>query len=436
MGRILVVDDEPGLRAFVATALRRDGHEVTVASTGDEALNLLARSSFALVVTDLRMPGRDGLAVLDQVRAEHPETEVIVLTAHGTVDVAVDAMKRGAFDFLQKPVSSPGELRAVVTRALERHDLRARVEGARRADGLALTWGAPAMAPVVDALHKVAPTHATVLLLGASGVGKEVAARAVHTWSDRAEGPFVAVNCATLSPTLLESELFGHERGAFTGATARRRGKVELADGGTFFLDEVGELDLGLQARLLRVLQERAFERVGGEQTVHVDVRWVAATNRDLERRVREGSFREDLWYRLSVFPIRLPPLRERREDIPALAATLLTRVGASLGRPGLRLAQDAVAALQAAPWPGNVRELANTLERAAILAEGDELGAADLRLPGAPSPVARPTSLAEAEEAAIRAALDAVGGNRRKAAEILGIGERTLYEKLRGWRP
>lgn len=429
MPHVLVVDDEPGVRSFAVTALKRAGMEVAEAADAPEALRRLRRESFAVVVTDLRMPGPDGLSLLDQVRADHPDTEVIVLTAYGTIDTAVDAMKRGAFDFLQKPVESPEALRAVVRRAMERHALRAHAE-ASQGGVPTLTWGAPSMVPVVSALQKVARTQSTVLLLGESGVGKEVAANAIHAWSPRAARPFVAVNCASLSPTLLESELFGHERGAFTGAAARRRGRLELADGGTFFLDEVGELEPGLQARLLRVLQERRFERVGGEQTVEVDVRIVAATNRDLEVRVREGSFREDLYYRLAVFPVRLPPLRERRADIVPLARTLLARIGADLGRRGLRLADSALEALAGGDWPGNVRELSNALERAAILADTDVI---TLSAPPARAPAAAP-SLAEAETAAIRAALDLHGGNRRRAAEHLGIGERTLYDKLKAY--
>jgi len=297
----------------------------------------------------------------------------------------------------------------------------------------------------------VAATDATVLLLGESGTGKEVAARAVHRWSARAHGPFVAVNCAALSPALLESELFGHEKGAFTGAHARRRGRIELAEGGTFFLDEIGELEAGLQAKLLRVLQERRFERVGGQQTVEAGVRWIAATNRDLAAMVKGGAFREDLYHRLAVFPVRMPPLRERREDIVPLAERLLAGVARSLGRPGLRLAEDARAALAGADWPGNVRELGNVLERSAILADGAEIGADDLPLLSYAAPAPAPaggtsgtaagatpgtgptsTTMEDAEREAIRRALDTSGGNRRQAALRLGIGLRTLYEKLK----
>jgi two-component system response regulator FlrC len=444
MARILVIDDEEGLRAFLAEALARDGHEVTTAASGEAGLAVLAKHAFAVVLTDLRMPGVDGMAVVRHLRAEHPDTEVIVLTAHGTVESAVDAMKLGAFDYLQKPLSSPAELRLLVARALERRQLiHLRDRAALEAPGAPmLTWGDPVMAPVVAAIRRVAPTAATVLLVGESGTGKEVAARALHEASGRAPGPFVAVNCAALAETLLESELFGHEKGAFTGATERRRGRIELADGGTFFLDEVGELRPELQAKLLRALQEKKVERVGSSRSLDVDVRWIAATNRDLHAMMRAGTFREDLYHRLAVFPIALPPLRARRADIAPLAATLLARACRELKRPALRLGDEARAALVAADWPGNVRELANVLERAAILCDRDEVGVGDLWLdvtvPSA-SPAATPArvepelaTLAEQERVAIERALALHGGHRRRAAEHLGIGLRTLYDKLK----
>jgi len=322
-----------------------------------------------------------------------------------------------------------------VGRAVERHRLRAFREVHAASGAPPLTYGAPAMATAEKALRKVAATDATVLLLGESGSGKEVAARAVHRWSARASGPFVAVNCAALSPELLESELFGHEKGAFTGAHARQRGRIELATGGTFFLDEIGELALGLQAKLLRVLQEKRFERVGGHQVVEADVRWVAATNRNLADMMQKGAFREDLYHRLSVFPLRLPSLRERREDIPPLARHLLGRAARDLGKPTLTLSEDAVTVLSAAAWPGNIRELANVLERSAILAERDEISADDLALlPGGidDAAAATPTTVSAVERDAIVRALAATSGNRRLAAARLGIGLRTLYDKLK----
>ncbi|AEI67703.1 sigma-54-dependent transcriptional regulator [Corallococcus macrosporus] len=445
MARILVADDEEGVRSFLAEALEYEGHSVTTAADGEEAARLMARQGVDLLLTDLRMPGMDGLTLLRKVREEQPDVEVVVLTAVGTVESAVAAMKAGAFDYLLKPVGSPAELRLTVARALERRALlNWKTEARQSAGDVELSWGAPAMAPVVEALRKVAPTQATVLLVGESGTGKEVTARALHQWSERADGPFVAVNCAALTETLLESELFGHEKGAFTGAVAQRRGRVELAQGGTFFLDEVGELKAELQAKLLRVLQERRFERVGGTRTLEADVRWVAATNRDLKAMMARGEFREDLYHRLAVFPIRLPSLRERREDLRPLAALLLRRIGDELGRPGLRLSPEAVARLEAFAWPGNVRELRNALERAAILADGpvveprhlwlDPTGAGGTAAEASTSEGGRlpDLTLEELERRAIEQAIADEAGNRKRAAQRLGIGLRTLYDKLR----
>jgi two-component system, NtrC family, response regulator AtoC len=441
MARILIADDEAGLREFLTDALELDDHVVVAAKDGREAAKLLDERGFDLVLTDLKMPGLDGMALLRKVRAEQPEIEVIVMTAYGTVDNAVEAMKLGAFEYLQKPISGPDELRLLVARAVEHRGLKDRVAGAsRRGDepaGPPLTYGDPAMKPVVEAIEKVARTAATVLLLGESGTGKEVAARAIHAQSPRALKPFMAINCAALSEQLLESELFGHEKGAFTGATERKRGRLELADGGTFFLDEVGELRPELQAKLLRVLQERRFERVGGSRTLEVDVRWIAATNRDLRAMIDDGRFREDLYHRLAVFPIKLPPLRERKHDLLSLASTLLDRIARDLKRPRPRLSPAAEQRLLAARWRGNVRELANTLERAAILAEGDTIDASHIWIEDSdkPSPAAASAEvkpLVELEREAILHALEVVGGNRRRAAELLGIGERTLYDKLK----
>ena len=381
MARVLVVDDEEGLRSFVAEALETDGHDVTQADSAETALEALAKRTFDLVITDLKMPGMGGIELIRAAATDQPELQFIVITAHGNVETAVEAMRLGAFDYLQKPVSGPAELRIMATRALERRELgdardRAAVTSQK---GPSLGYGDPAMEAVVVHLGKVAPTNATVLLMGESGTGKEVAARAVHDLSGRRHGPFVAVNCATLSADLLASELFGHEKGSFTGAASRKRGRIELAHGGTFLLDEVGELEPGLQAKLLRVIQEKTFERVGGTQPIEVDVRWIAATNRDLRAQMDTGAFREDLYHRLSVFPVSLPALRDRPRDIAPLSTALLERIARDLKRPRLSLDRGARAALAAASWPGNIRELANVLERAAILADGDVISADQL---------------------------------------------------------
>ena len=431
--RVLVADDEEGIREFVAESLEKEGHEIVTAGDGAEALALARAEPFDVILTDLKMPKLDGMSLVRTLRTEQPDVEIVVLTAFGDVATAVEAMKLGVFDYLQKPVSSPSAVRELVKNALGRRKLMAQpTESApSRAQ---LTFGAPSMAPVVAALMKVAKSGATVLLQGESGTGKEVAARMLHDTSPRKDAPFVAINCAVLTESLLESELFGHEKGAFTGAHAQRRGRIELADGGTFLLDEVGELKASLQAKLLRVLEERSFERLGGSQLIEVDVRWVAATHRDLRAMVKEGTFREDLYHRLAVFPIRLPPLRERREDIVPLAQALVRELAGDKAPPKI----DAALAerLRSESWPGNVRELRNALERAMILSDGDVLRPEHLWLEGAAdtseSPKSHSGSLEDMERSAIEATLRDVGGNRKAAAAKLGIGLRTLYEKLK----
>jgi two-component system response regulator FlrC len=433
VSRILVVDDEAILRDAMAEALRRSGHEVDAFDAGAPALDRFAALGAQLVITDLKMPGLDGLAVLDEVRRIDPSVPVLLVTAHGTVEAAVAAMKRGAHDFIIKPFPLE-ELELTVGRALEHRRLAAENELLRaRVDeaGSGVVWG-PETRGLLALLERAAASDATVLVSGESGTGKEVAARTLHRLSRRSAGPFLCVNCAALSAGLLESELFGHERGAFTGADRLRKGRFELAEGGTLLLDEVSEIDLNLQAKLLRVLQERAFERVGSSQPRRADVRVIATTNRDLPTEVAKGRFREDLYYRLNVLPVRMPPLRERRGEIPALADHFLAR-------HRKRLAAGAMERLCAYGWPGNVRELANVIERAAVLSPGDEI-ASDLLAPwlegparGEPGVVG--VSLETVERRAIEENLRANGGNREKTARQLGITSRTLRDKLKRWR-
>jgi len=430
LAKILIAEDEEGIRSFMTEALRLDGHDVTAVGDGAEAQQALLAQPFALLITDVKLPGADGIAVLRAAMKAQPAIQAIVVTAFGTVESAVEAMKLGAFDYLQKPLRNLAQLRTLVTRALA-----ARPQSVGPGTGgPRLTWGAVSMEPVVRAVERVA-SNATVLLLGESGVGKEVAARAIHETSARRGGPFEAINCASLTADLVGSELFGHEKGAFTGAHERKKGRLEMAEGGTFFLDEVGELQPELQSRLLRVLEERRFSRVGGTQTVEANVRWISATNRDLQAMVAAGTFREDLYHRLAVFPIALPPLRSRKEDILPLSALLLEKVAQAHGRPPFTLDASAAALLKDARWDGNVRELRNTLERAAILAEGTELRREHFSL-AEPVRAAAPTgdagTLEDMEKKAIMDALEAVHGHRQRAANRLGIGLRTLYEKLK----
>jgi DNA-binding NtrC family response regulator len=435
---ILVVDDEPAQRQFMRAVLERD-YQVWSAANGEEARQLMQNRGFDLVITDQRMPGMSGLELLGWIRENQPEVPVVLLTAFGSIDSAVEAMKLGAEDYLTKPVESPEQLRLVVARCLERKGLKAqktlnRVEKEAEFPPGVVAESA-AMRRVLTLAEQVAGQPTTVLLTGESGTGKEVVARHIHRCSPRAEAPFVAVNCAALTESLLESELFGHERGAFTGAVQSRPGRFELAHGGTLFLDEVGETSLPLQTKLLRVLQERQFERVGGTRTLAVDVRVVAATNRDLRQAIAERTFREDLFYRLNVFPIHLPPLRERREDILPLAEHFLRRLAFRMGPPPRPLSDGAKALLLSYDWPGNVRELQNAMERALIVATGDSIRPEDLPLAAgtggaAPQPSGR--SLAEIEKQAILQALERCGGDRRRTAEALGISRRTLQYRLK----
>jgi DNA-binding NtrC family response regulator len=430
---ILVVDDEPAQRQLLSGALARD-YSVTAAANGLEATQLLATRSFDLIITDERMPGMDGLALIRWVRERTPEIPIIVLTAYGSIETAVDAMKLGAQEYLTKPLKSPDELRLVVKKALGHRQLQDEnilhhAEEERRfpPDIIADSDG---MRRVLELAGQVATTTTTVLLTGESGVGKEVVARCVHRLSPR----FVAVNCAALAENLLESELFGHEKGAFTGAVQSRRGRFELAHGGTLFLDEIAEMSVNLQAKLLRVLQEQQFERVGGTRAILVDVRVIAATNKDLRRALEERSFREDLYYRLYVFPIHIPPLRERRDDILPLAEHFARMISARMGRTFTSFSPAAQSTLQRYDWPGNVRELQNAVERALIVAGSDVVMPADLPFQFQ-EPLAVPTnpsSLSELEKSAILEALARNNGERKPTAEQLGISLRKLQYRLK----
>jgi len=438
-GRVLVVDDQRNMRATTAIVLRSAGHTVDEAEDGAAALVRLQQEAFDVVLTDLRMPTVDGMELLREAQRLSPETQVIVMTAYGTIDSAVEAIRRGAYDFLAKPFKED-ELTLRVAKALEKRRLVGEVHllagEFRRRYGLQHIVGrSAAMQDVLERVMRVAPSDATVLISGESGTGKELVARALHVASRRGERPFVPVNCAAITETLLESELFGHAKGAFTGASRARRGLFEEANGGSLFIDEIGETSPGFQAKLLRALQEGEIRRVGESSPVQVDVRVIAATNQDLRRAIAEKRFREDLYYRLAVVPIRIPPLREHPEDIPLLAAHFLhgfvQRTGAAR-----TLAPEAVARLVDHDWPGNVRELENVIEQAAALAPGSVLRAVDVQIEhrGSATDAARTLAAAveDAERRAIEAALTRSGGDLAKVARELGVSATTLWRKMK----
>jgi len=430
MEAILVVDDDPGFRKLLEAILSGQGYQVQTAGSVREAVRLGATRRFQLVLCDLRLPDGDGLSVLRRFNEMAPATPFVMITAFGPVATAVEAMTLGAVDFLEKPLRSPEELRQLVRRVLSTPAAQPEPAGGANFACPPLIAHDPAMREVLELARKVAPTNATVLLMGESGTGKEILARCIHQNSRRADSVFLALNCAALAPTLIESALFGHEKGAFTGAIAQHQGVFERAHGGTLFLDEVGELDGNSQAKLLRVLQDRTFERLGGTRQIQVDVRLIAATNRDLKKMVEEGKFRQDLYYRLNAFPLEIPPLRQRPADIIPLAEHFLARASAALGKQTPVLSAGARQALLAYSWPGNVRELENMMERVAILSEG-EVQVENLPLPpGEPSE--RPARWKEIEKEAILEALRRHGGNRTRAAQELGISLRTLQYRLK----
>ncbi|HVQ74241.1 MAG TPA: sigma-54 dependent transcriptional regulator [Candidatus Binatia bacterium] len=438
---ILVVDDDPDIREIIADRLESLGYRVVGVSTGGQALARLESREAALVLLDLQLPDMSGLDVLRALRQRGDDATVVMITAYGTIERAVQAMRDGAYDFIPKPFT-PDQVTLTVRRALEREGLRREVavlSDAANARERLILGEDPGMQCAVELARKAAAARSTVLLLGESGTGKEIVARAIHRWSDRASQPFVAVNCVALSRELLESDLFGHERGAFTGAHQLKKGKIELAHGGTVLLDEVGDVPLELQTKLLRFLQERELERVGGTRPISVDVRIVAATNRDLDRAVHEGRFREDLYYRLNVIPIILPPLRERSGDLPVLAEFFLQRFAAETKKRFAGIAPEAMERLRAHTWPGNVRELANVIERAIVLGSGPMITPDDLPRRLADSEPRRAAeslsyreALARARRALIIKALARTEGNRAAAARALGLHKTHLFKLMK----
>ncbi len=456
--RILLIEDKPDLRQMLKTALGKEGYQVTEAGDGETAARLLNEGIYSLVLTDLRLPGRDGISVLEAARESSPDLPVILMTAYGTIEKAVVAMKEGAYDFIQKPVDLPHLLlliqRAIQQQHLQRENILLREEFAERYGFPKIIGEHESMRKVGAALQRLAPSDTTVLLLGESGTGKELFARAIHQISPRAGQPFVAINCAAIPETLVETELFGHEKGAFTGAGARKIGKFELAHRGTIFLDEIGELPLGTQAKILRVLQERAFERVGGVRTIQVDVRVVAATNRNLEEATQAKQFREDLYFRLAAFPVTIPPLRERGEDVLQLASAFVAKFCREFKKPRLTLSEGAAETLMAYRWPGNVRELQNALERAVILADGEEIQAEDLQLrPPRPETILPKgmelgedfnwegglTEIADratqiVERIRLSQVMEECRWNKQRACEKLQISYKTLLNKLHSY--
>ncbi|MBI4611124.1 MAG: sigma-54-dependent Fis family transcriptional regulator [Candidatus Rokubacteria bacterium] len=448
--KILVVDDEPVMRELLREALTGFGHRVAVAASGREALRLIRAESFQVLLLDLRMPGMDGLDVLKAVRTVGYDIEVVVLTGYADVESAVAAMKLGAHDYLRKPIDL-SELEQVARRAVAFQCAKGRPEAVRAASGdraslpLTLLGVDPKIAAVRKIVELVAPTDATVVITGESGTGKELVARLIHTRSLRAAGPLVVVDCPSVPVSLFESELFGHERGAFTGAVAKRRGKVEEANGGTLFLDEVGELPHDVQAKCLRFLQHRQVTRIGGNLAVNVDTRVIAATNRDLVAMAEEGAFRRDLFHRLSVVEIDLPALRERKEDIPLLATHFVERFCQAAGMVGKEILPDCLALLSAYPWPGNVRELENVIQRASILTLGPALTPESLPprvlraiTPSDVGPLVGPETLAEIDKRHVLEVLRREQWNISRAARVLGIHRATLYRKVMalGLRP
>ena len=440
MAKILIVDDEQSIRTTLAKILEDEGHRAAVCESGEEALAFAARDEFDLIILDLWLPGVDGMTVLERLRAAGAPP-VIVISGHGNIDTAVRATRLGAYDFLEKPLSLERVV-LTISHALADRKLRDQVRDLRRSLSDEMLIGeSDAMRALEQQIRSAAPSNSRVLITGENGSGKEIVARALHRWSHRAEQAFVDVNCAAIPEELIESELFGHRKGAFTGAIDERKGKFELADGGTLFLDEVGDMSVRTQAKVLRVLQEQTFQKVGGQQPITVDVRVIAATNKDLQAEIARGTFRDDLFYRLNVLPIDVPPLRARGNDVILLAEHFLRRFAAETGTPRKRLSSGAAAKLKAYHWPGNVRELRNVTERLAILLRGDTIEADDVQLgarTAAPAEISAELTLKEARDAFekqfILARLRDFAGNVSRTADALGVERSNLYRKLHAY--
>ena len=435
-GRVLIVDDELAVRDSLGRWFAGEGYEIGVAGSGREALAAIQEKKWDLALIDIKMPGMDGMELHKRLRDADPDLIVVIMTGYASVETAVQSLKRGAYDYITKPID-PDELIHLVSKALDHR--RTSLELAQLRENLheiypktELIGKSPPMKRVFELIEMVAPTDTTVLIAGESGTGKELAARAIHASGPRRYMPMVVIHCGALTETLLESELFGHERGAFTGAQYRKKGKFEVADGGTVFLDEISDISLKTQTDLLRVLQEKEIVRVGGTQPIPVDFRCIAATNKDLEELVKAGTFRPDLYYRLNVFSIHLPPLRERREDVPLLAGEFLRKFAAQMNRPEPKLSAEALELLLKYEWPGNVRELENAIERALVIGREPEIGPEDFPFQLRAGEPANGRTLAQIERAHVQRVMKETGGNVTQAARILGIDRSTLYSKLK----
>ena len=451
--QILVVDDDPQMQFFLKEALEREQYAVTVKTTAEAGLEALKSTRFELILMDVRLPGMSGLDAVDEIQKQDRRTPIIVMTAHGTRDTALEAVKRGAYDYFTKPFRLD-EMEIIVRRALEKNRLMSELEKLREQVAAQtrrgrLVGSSRALEEILRLIDRVGPTDSTVLILGESGTGKELIAEAIHENSNRRSKPFVKLNCAAIPEALLESELFGHEKGAFTGAVGRKLGKFEQADGGTLLLDEIGDMTLATQAKILRALQERELQRLGGTQTIKVDVRIIASTNKDLEKAVREGTFRDDLYFRLNVVTMHVPPLRDRREEIPQLADHFLAEANGRLNRSITRLAPDTLAALMEYGWPGNVRELRNMIERAVVVNDGDVLALSSFPAPIRPAEPAADgpgrwdslqnltldEKVAQLERAFVMDALARAGGVQAAAARLLGVTERSVWHLVKKHR-